>query len=143
MMSFCCCRRHLLPQTEEARAEALHLMGVMNNLCTPKSGEILIAATQARRRYRRRCVLQRSLCSGQGSRVAMAWLECAQLDNRCRPLPPVQDFLTSAYLLTSKDRFLTRAQICQLAGYMTGGCRGGALGAAVLLCVNAMMLPGC
>jgi hypothetical protein len=23
-------------------------MGVMNNLCTPKSGEILIAATQAR-----------------------------------------------------------------------------------------------
>ena len=34
------------PQTEEARAEAYHLMGVMNNLCTPKSGEILIAATQ-------------------------------------------------------------------------------------------------
>jgi DNA-directed RNA polymerase III subunit RPC1 len=33
-------------QTEEARAEAYHLMGVMNNLCTPKSGEILIAATQ-------------------------------------------------------------------------------------------------
>lgn len=35
-----------LPQTEEARAEAYHLMGVMNNLCTPKNGEILIAATQ-------------------------------------------------------------------------------------------------
>ena len=35
-------------QTEEARAEAAHLMGVMSNLCTPKSGEILIAATQAR-----------------------------------------------------------------------------------------------
>ncbi len=34
-------------QTEEARAEAYHLMGVMNNLCTPKNGEILIAATQA------------------------------------------------------------------------------------------------
>ena len=35
-----------VPQTEEARAEAIELMGVMNNLCTPKNGEILIAATQ-------------------------------------------------------------------------------------------------
>lgn len=50
-------------------------MGVMNNLCTPKSGEILIAATQ--------------------------------------------DFLTSAYLLTSKDRWLTRPEVCQLVGYCT------------------------
>jgi DNA-directed RNA polymerase III subunit RPC1 len=31
-----------------------------------------------------------------------------------------QDFLTSAYLLTSKDKFLTRPEICQLAGYCTG-----------------------
>lgn len=43
----CACLAGCL-QTEEARAEAAHLMGVMNNLCTPKSGEILIAATQAR-----------------------------------------------------------------------------------------------
>lgn len=35
-----------LPQTEEARAEAISLMGVTQNLCTPKNGEILIAATQ-------------------------------------------------------------------------------------------------
>lgn len=35
-----------LPQTEEARAEALMLMGSVKNLCTPKNGEILIAATQ-------------------------------------------------------------------------------------------------
>jgi DNA-directed RNA polymerase III subunit RPC1 len=35
-----------LPQTEEARAEALVLMGVTNNLVTPKNGEPLIAATQ-------------------------------------------------------------------------------------------------
>jgi hypothetical protein len=33
-------------QTEEARAEAITLMGSVNNLCTPKNGEILIAATQ-------------------------------------------------------------------------------------------------
>lgn len=35
-----------VPQTEEARAEAKHLMGVFANLCTPKNGEMIIAATQ-------------------------------------------------------------------------------------------------
>lgn len=35
-----------LPQTEEARAEAIVLMGNKSNLVTPKNGEILIAATQ-------------------------------------------------------------------------------------------------
>ena len=34
------------PQTEEARAEAINLMGVHRNLCTPKNGEILVASTQ-------------------------------------------------------------------------------------------------
>jgi len=42
-----------VPQTEEARAEAALLMGVMHNLATPKNGEILVAATQARRGRRR------------------------------------------------------------------------------------------
>ncbi|KAK8361606.1 hypothetical protein V6Z12_A03G049800 [Gossypium hirsutum] len=35
-----------VPQTEEARTEALMLMGVQNNLCTPKNGEVLVASTQ-------------------------------------------------------------------------------------------------
>ena len=35
-----------VPQTEEARAEAINLMGVKNNLITPKNGEPIIAATQ-------------------------------------------------------------------------------------------------
>ncbi|GAV57339.1 LOW QUALITY PROTEIN: RNA_pol_Rpb1_2 domain-containing protein, partial [Cephalotus follicularis] len=40
-----------VPLTEEARTEALMLMGhcvsqVQNNLCTPKNGEILVAPTQ-------------------------------------------------------------------------------------------------
>ena len=35
-----------LPQTEEARAEALELMAVARNLVTPKAGEPLVAATQ-------------------------------------------------------------------------------------------------
>lgn len=35
-----------VPQTHEARAEALELMGVVNNILTPKNGEPLVAATQ-------------------------------------------------------------------------------------------------
>lgn len=35
-----------LPQTEEAKAEALILMGSKSNLITPRNGEIIIAATQ-------------------------------------------------------------------------------------------------
>ncbi|XP_044448679.1 DNA-directed RNA polymerase III subunit 1 [Triticum aestivum] len=35
-----------VPQTEEARTEAFMLMGVQNNLCTSKNGEILVASTQ-------------------------------------------------------------------------------------------------
>lgn len=37
--------------------------------------------------------------------------------------PDPQDFLTSAYLLTSKDRFLTRPEISQFVAYMTGALR--------------------
>ncbi|WEW60224.1 DNA-directed RNA polymerase III subunit C1 (rpo31) [Emydomyces testavorans] len=35
-----------VPQTEEARAEAMELMGVKHNLATPKNGEPIIAAIQ-------------------------------------------------------------------------------------------------
>ena len=35
-----------LPQTEEAKAEAMTLMGVKSNIITPRNGEPLIAATQ-------------------------------------------------------------------------------------------------
>jgi DNA-directed RNA polymerase III subunit RPC1 len=35
-----------VPQTEEARSEAIDLMGVKNNLSTPKNGEPIISATQ-------------------------------------------------------------------------------------------------
>ena len=53
-----------VPQTLEARSEALHLMGVASNIMTPKGGEPIIAL--------------------------------------------IQDFLTTAYLITDKDRFFTR-----------------------------------
>ncbi|CDR96734.1 DNA-DIRECTED RNA POLYMERASE III, putative [Babesia bigemina] len=64
-----------LPQTYEAKAEALHLMNVLHNLTTPRNGEPLIAA--------------------------------------------VQDFLCASYLLTSKDRFLTREQFAQVCCHFT------------------------
>lgn len=35
-----------VPQTEEARTEAIELMGVKHNLCTPKNGEPIISAIQ-------------------------------------------------------------------------------------------------
>lgn len=64
-----------LPQTYEARAEAYHLMGVKNNIITPKNGEPIIACTQ--------------------------------------------DFLTASFLLTQKDNFFPRAQVCQMVAHAT------------------------
>jgi DNA-directed RNA polymerase III subunit RPC1 len=53
-----------VPQTLEARSETLHLMGVTQNIVTPKSGEPIIAL--------------------------------------------IQDFLTTSFLITSRDVFFTR-----------------------------------
>ena len=63
---------------QEAKAEAIQLMGTTANLRTPKSGEVLICANQ--------------------------------------------DFLTSAFLITSKASFFTRAEFAQLAGFMDDAC---------------------
>ncbi|KAL2132360.1 hypothetical protein VTI74DRAFT_3901 [Chaetomium olivicolor] len=66
-----------VPQTEEARAEAINLMGVKHNLITPKNGEPIIAATQ--------------------------------------------DFITAAYLLSSKDRFFDRRSFTYICTQMLLG----------------------
>jgi DNA-directed RNA polymerase III subunit RPC1 len=66
-----------VPQTEEARAEAINLMGVKNNLSTPKNGEPIISATQ--------------------------------------------DFITAAYLLSSKENFFDRKTFTNLCMYMVDG----------------------
>ncbi|CZS90368.1 probable DNA-directed RNA polymerase III subunit RPC1 [Rhynchosporium agropyri] len=63
-----------VPQTEEARTEAINLMGVKNNLSTPKNGEPIISATQ--------------------------------------------DFITAAYLLSSKENFFDRKTFTMLCMYM-------------------------
>ncbi|KAJ2162429.1 DNA-directed RNA polymerase III subunit C1 (rpo31) [Coemansia sp. RSA 552] len=62
-----------VPQTEEARIEAQELMGVQNNLVTPRNGEPIIGATQ--------------------------------------------DFITTAYLITQKERFYDRSQFVQIVSY--------------------------
>ncbi|KAL7623348.1 DNA-directed RNA polymerase III subunit C1 (rpo31) [Parahypoxylon ruwenzoriense] len=66
-----------VPQTEEARAEAMTLMGVKHNLATPKNGEPIIAATQ--------------------------------------------DFITAAYLLSSKDNFFDRKTFMYIVMQMMDG----------------------
>jgi DNA-directed RNA polymerase III subunit RPC1 len=66
-----------VPQTEEARTEAISLMGVKHNLCTPKNGEPIISATQ--------------------------------------------DFVTAAYLLSSKENFFDRKTFTTLCMYMVDG----------------------
>ncbi|KAI1001224.1 DNA-directed RNA polymerase III subunit [Podosphaera aphanis] len=66
-----------VPQTEEARAEAINLMGVKYNLSTPKNGEPIISATQ--------------------------------------------DFITAAYLLSSKENFFDRKVFTNLCMYMLDG----------------------
>ncbi|KAA8646534.1 hypothetical protein EYZ11_004827 [Aspergillus tanneri] len=65
-----------VPQTEEARAEAMELMGVKNNLATPKNGEPIISA--------------------------------------------IQDFISAAYIMSSKDNFFDRRSFTQLCLYMLG-----------------------
>ncbi|KAL8925127.1 MAG: hypothetical protein Q9208_003632 [Pyrenodesmia sp. 3 TL-2023] len=66
-----------VPQSEEARAEALELMGVKHNLCTPKNGEPIISA--------------------------------------------IQDFITAAYLLSSKNVFYDRKSFTNICMYMVDG----------------------
>ena len=66
-----------VPQTEEARAEAVELMGVKHNLSTPKNGEPIISA--------------------------------------------IQDFITAAYLLSSKDIFYDRKTFTEICMYMVDG----------------------
>jgi len=63
-----------IPQTEEARTEAITLMGVKNNLATPKNGTPIIAA--------------------------------------------IQDFITCAFLSSSKDNFFDRRTFTHIIGYM-------------------------
>ena len=65
-----------VPQTEEAKAEAIELMGVKYNLATPKNGEPIISA--------------------------------------------IQDFVTAAYLLSSKDNFYDRKSFTNMCMSMAG-----------------------
>ncbi|CAG9128067.1 unnamed protein product [Plutella xylostella] len=119
-----------LPQTEEARAEALILMGNKSNLVTPRNGELLIAATQdfitgGYLLTSRDTFLTRS----QAEQLACCLLAPPDAALRVQLPPPAlrkprllwtgkQIFsisLRPGYLLTSRDTFLTRSQAEQLA----------------------------
>jgi hypothetical protein len=193
-----------LPQTEEARAEAITLMGSVHNLATPKNGDVLIAATQVGRRggwggwvagvAGVAGVVGMMWCWGWcwgwcwvvmlGAAGARCWallgccwalLGCCRvvlgraerwqhgrqgctsarapaarpLPARCRwtspsptphphlhpppPPPPTQDFLTCAFLLTSKDQFYCRSQLAQLCAFMADGLEAVELPAPAVL----------
>lgn len=66
-----------VPQTEEARTEAIHLMGVKHNLATPKNGTPIIAA--------------------------------------------IQDFISCAFLSSSKDNFFDRKTFTNICSWMFDG----------------------
>lgn len=66
-----------LPQTQEARTEAIQLMGSMENLVNPKDGKPIITLTQ--------------------------------------------DFLTCSFLLTQKDVFIDRSELCQILASISDG----------------------
>jgi hypothetical protein len=100
-----------VPQTEEARAEAIELMGVLNNLVTPRTGELVIGATQVgsplptsapelgspRPHLHRDWAHPCHICTGTD------W----------------QDFLTASFLLTRKNTFLDRSAMRSGAGGWT------------------------
>ncbi len=68
-----------VPQTLEAQTEAVLLMGVTQNMVTPKTGEPIVAA--------------------------------------------IQDFITASYLLTQKDCFFGKSEMCQVLACLIGGNR--------------------
>ena len=142
-----------VPQTEEARAEAALLMGVEHNLATPKNGEILIAATQARaprtlhsqgvcsslqalrslpvlgtahlrpKAYARPAMQPRESWAGCSSTITLP--ACIQGSEFHAPevciilkVVCVQDFLTSAFLVTGRDCFYTREAAAELVAAM-------------------------
>lgn len=89
-----------VPQTEEARAEAAQLMGVMHNLCTPKNGEILIAATQVQLLPRLAgCTL--TLVCLDWAVPAQALLHMCTRGGGCQQMQMVQSWLAACMVLLS------------------------------------------
>ncbi|CAH1249658.1 POLR2A [Branchiostoma lanceolatum] len=122
-----------LPQTEEAKAEALILMGVKSNLVTPRNGEPLIAAIQD-------FITGSYLLMQTDTIFNFSTLSLRHFFNVfCNPqvksnlvtprngeplIAAIQDFITGSYLLTQKDTMFDRAKACQIiASMLSGGDR--------------------
>lgn len=110
-----------LPQTEEARAEATLLMGTVQNLCVPKSGEVCCRVD---------CTWQQGLpCTVNCPHLSLEHPPLVRpvLNNTMAFLQVMicatQDFLTCAFLLTTKDKVFTRAQFANLCCYMMNACQ--------------------
>ncbi|MGH0118176.1 UNVERIFIED_CONTAM: hypothetical protein FKN15_045323 [Acipenser sinensis] len=82
-----------LPQTEEAKAEALVLMWTKANMVTPRNGEPLIAAIQ----------------------------DFDRCSIFCQHFMVVERETQGAYLLTLKDTFFDRSKVCQIAASVLVG----------------------
>lgn len=72
---------------------------------------------------------------------------CAHTQRNNNACPPCQDFLTCAYLMTSKDAFLTRSEMSQLTAYMSDGAEPvrpiqGCGAQGLCLCMRARVLTG-
>jgi DNA-directed RNA polymerase III subunit RPC1 len=83
-----------VPQTEEARAEALTLMATKHNLITPRNGEPVIAAIQ-------------DFITGFFGPLGL------YID--------IIFFFAASYFLSRKDVFFDRSQFTQLCFYFSGG----------------------
>ncbi|KAG1663389.1 hypothetical protein FOA52_011666 [Chlamydomonas sp. UWO 241] len=104
--------------TEEARAEAIYLMGNVSNLCTPKNGELVIHATQD---FLTCAFLLTEKVGGLGFRVQNLGqgVKSPNLKPGERVIRATQDFLTCAFLLAEKDRFMTRSEFSFLCSHMS------------------------
>lgn len=109
-----------VPQTLEARSEALHLLDVKKNIISPKNGEVDPSAI---RPFVRAPTAVLHIESGSLSAepalslTALAIKLNAWKSNTCLLRAPtqtivslIQDFLTCSYLITSKDIFFDKEQ---------------------------------
>lgn len=103
-----------LPQTEEAKAEALCLMGVKNNLITPRNGTSeIIKLTYFFVLISLNTVSALVVCLT--SNFCFLFFEGEPL------IAATQDFITGAFLITQKDQFFNKSQFYQICSMLLAG----------------------
>ncbi|CAJ2657296.1 unnamed protein product [Trifolium pratense] len=116
-----------VPQTEEARAEAISLMAVSsesllencigcNNLWTPKNGEILVAVNQDS--VPAKCFLSYNVSSESLPKNCIGGNNLCTTKNGEILVALNQDLLTSFFLITRKDTFYDRSEFSHILSYI-------------------------